>query len=115
MSLSSLLSALKGGVSAAAISHEELVAAISAGTFHIIDVREPNEYAGGHLPSAVNHPLSQFDPSQLPQDKPVVLVCQAGGRSAKALQAAHSAGLTHVVHYPPGTGGWRAQGGHIAM
>jgi len=113
MSLSNLVSGLKGGVSAPAISHEDFVAAVHSGTHHIIDVREPHEYAGGHVPGAINHPLSQFDPAQLPSEKPVVLLCQAGARSARALQAAQTAGLTHVAHYPPGTGGWLAQGGPL--
>jgi rhodanese-related sulfurtransferase len=63
----------------------------------------------------MNHPLSSFDPAKLPNDKPVVLVCQAGSRSARALQQAHGAGRADVVHYPHGTGGWKARGGKVAM
>jgi len=82
---------------------------------HVVDVREPNEYAAGHIPHALNHPLSSFDPAKLPTGKPVVLVCQAGGRSARAMAQAHAHGRTDVIHYLPGTGGWRAQGGPVAM
>ena len=42
MSLSNLVSGLKGGVSVPAISHEDFVAAVHSGTHHIIDVREPH-------------------------------------------------------------------------
>ena len=114
MSLSSLLAALKGGTSPNVIEHDDLQKACLESTHHVIDVREPHEYATGHLPGAVNHPLSSFDPLKLPEGKPVVLVCQAGGRSAKALAVAQGAGHTNIVHFPPGTGGWKARGGKIA-
>ena len=93
------------------ISFESLTAALGAGGCALIDVREPAEFAGGHVPGAVNRPLSSFDPADLPRDKPVVLMCQAGGRSAKALAKAHAAGRADVVHYPGGMTGWRREGG----
>lgn len=111
--ISKLISALKGSTSIPAIEHDDFVAAALNGRCHVIDVREPHEYAAGRIPNAQNHPLSSFDPSQLPKDKPVVLVCQAGGRSARALQAAHDAGRTDIVHYAGGTGGWIARGGPV--
>jgi rhodanese-related sulfurtransferase len=49
----------------------------------------------------------------LPSGKPIVLVCQAGGRSAKALQQALGAGRKDICHYAPGTGGWRSRGGAV--
>jgi rhodanese-related sulfurtransferase len=79
-----------------------------------VDVREPHEYAAGHIPGAINHPLSQFEPHHLPGDKPVVLVCLSGARSAKALERALAAGRKDVRHYPPGTAGWKARGGALA-
>lgn len=110
---SKLMSALKGSASVTAIEHDRFTEAVQQGLCHVIDVREPHEFAAGRIPNAQNHPLSAFDPSRLPKDKPVVLVCQAGGRSARALQAAHSAGRTDVVHYQPGTGGWISRGGPV--
>ena len=98
-----------------AIEHEEMVKACESGSCHIIDVREPAEYSAGHIPGAKNHPFSQFNPAALPKDKPVVLVCQAGGRSARALQQAMAAGIKEIVHYAPGTGGWRAHGGKVVL
>ena len=115
MSLSTLISKLLGGTSAPAIEHEQLQEACLAGHCHVVDVREPHEYQAGHIPGAINQPLSTFDPASLPTDKPVVLVCQAGSRSARALQAALTHGHNQVVHYPHGTSGWRARGGAIAM
>jgi rhodanese-related sulfurtransferase len=95
------------------ISHDDFVAAIKAKTCRVIDVREHNEYAAGHVPGAQNHPLSRFDAKQLPSGKPVVLVCKSGGRSATALSKARAAGRTDVRHYRAGTMGWCQAGGEL--
>ena len=97
------------------VTHDELQSALAADACALIDVREPHEFADGHIPGATNLPMSRFDPSELPKGKPIVLVCQAGARSAKALQAAVAAGVEDVRHYAPGTGGWRARGGPVAV
>jgi rhodanese-related sulfurtransferase len=110
---SKIMTALKGSSSITALEHDAFVEAALNGHCHVIDVREPHEYSNGHIPHAKNHPLSAFDPHQLPNDKPVVLVCQAGGRSARALQASYMAGRSDVIHYAPGTAGWIAQGGEV--
>jgi|SRR5579863_1345589 len=95
----------------AEISYEDLTTALGSHVCTLVDVREITEFAAGHVPGAVNRPLSSFDPTELPKDKPVVLMCQAGGRSAKALAKAVAAGRTDVVHYPGGMTGWRSEGG----
>lgn len=92
------------------VTHDELRAALAAGACALVDVREPYEFAGGRIPGAVNLPLSRFDPDKLPKGRPIVLVCQAGARSLRALHAALEAGVANVWHYPGGTGGWRALG-----
>ncbi len=97
------------------VSLEDLHAAVEAGACAVVDVREPHEFAAGRIPGAANLPLSSFDPDQLPQGRPIVLVCQAGARSARALQVAVAAGVTNIRHYPGGTGAWRAQGGDLEV
>jgi rhodanese-related sulfurtransferase len=92
------------------VTHDELREALKSGAIALVDVREPNEFAAGRIPGAINLPLSRFDPGELPSGKPIVLVCQAGARSAKALRAAVSSGVKDIRHYPGGTGGWRALG-----
>ncbi|MGJ4884338.1 MULTISPECIES: rhodanese-like domain-containing protein [unclassified Bradyrhizobium] len=112
--LSGLFSRLTGSTSVPAIEHDELVRAHQQRSCVIVDVREPHEFKGGHIPGAVNHPLSRFDPGSLVHDKPVVLICQAGGRSATALRRALSAGRQDIRHYAGGMSGWRARGGPVA-
>ena len=93
-----------------AIEHDALKEALQNGDCVVVDVREPHEYSSGHIPGAVNHPLSAFDAKALPSGKRVVLVCKSGMRSAKALQQARAGGHQDVCHYPGGTHGWHSRG-----
>ena len=110
-----LLSKLQGGGALPTIDHAAFAHSVAQKAVAVIDVREPHEYAAGHVPGAVNMPLSKFSPAALPTSKPVVLICQAGGRSAKALQQALDAGCRDICHYAPGTGGWKNSGGAIEL
>lgn len=60
------------GVSAAEVRNK--LEADDPARWQMIDVREPGEYAGGHLPGAVNIPLSQLASrlSEIARDRPVV-------------------------------------------
>ena len=51
----------------------------------LIDVREPNEYAAGHIPEATLIPQGQVEQrlAEIPKDKQVVLVCRSGRRSGE--------------------------------
>ena len=95
------------------ISYEELMQAVENKACAVVDVREPHEYSGGHIPGAINRPLSRFDPGSLPSGNPVVLICLTGARSAAALTQARKAGTPNARHYPAGMKGWRANGGGI--
>ena len=50
----------------------------------LVDVREADEYASGHIPNAVNEPLSTIKQTTLPKDKPLFLYCLRGTRSRRA-------------------------------
>ncbi len=113
MIFSNLFGKSDGGASPRDTGHDELQKALSEGSVAVVDVREPHEFAGGHIPGAVNLPLSRFKPNQLPVGKAPVLICQVGGRSGAALRQAHAAGATHVRHYPGGMNAWRARGGEV--
>lgn len=59
------------------------------GTVELIDVREPNEYAFGHIPTAKNIPVGvaiQQAATLLNKDTAYYIVCQAGGRSALVVE-----------------------------
>lgn len=62
----------------------------------VIDVREPNEFKQGHIPGAVNVPLSQLQTkmSRLPKDLPLYVYCQSGARSVVATKRLNKAGFT---------------------
>jgi rhodanese-related sulfurtransferase len=49
------------------------------------------------------------------KDKPVVILCQAGGRSRKALGIAQPAGRGDLKHYPGGMTQWRMHGGPLSI
>ena len=50
----------------------------------LIDVREADEFASGHIPGAVNAPLSTIAGTALPKDAPLFLYCLHGARSRQA-------------------------------
>ena len=50
----------------------ELEKAIGTNARTAVDLREPHEFVAGHIPNALNMPMSGFDPRELPQGKPVV-------------------------------------------
>lgn len=60
---------------------------------HLIDVRDPQEFAAGTFKGAVNIPVGTLDKKldQLPRDKPIVFFCGAGGRSGEAHDVVKSA------------------------
>lgn len=110
--LSGLMKRLTSGASNI-IAHDDFVAALKAKTHTLVDVREAGEFASGHIPGAMNAPLSRFDPSRIPAGKPVILYCATGARSGMAVRALQQAGRDDVVHYRPGVMGWRLQGGKL--
>jgi rhodanese-related sulfurtransferase len=56
----------------------------------LVDVREPAEFARGHLPGAVNLPVDEIERrADEIADRPAVLYCQSGLRSQRALQVLH--------------------------
>ncbi|PID07278.1 MULTISPECIES: FAD-dependent oxidoreductase [unclassified Sporosarcina] len=66
----------------------------------IIDVREENEFAKGHLVNAVNIPLSQLRDrmEEVPKDVPVYVHCRSSQRSYNALMALQNSGFDNIVN-----------------
>lgn len=50
----------------------------------LVDVREADEFRAGHIPGAVNAPLSALTQTALPKDRPLYLYCLRGTRSRRA-------------------------------
>jgi len=77
--------------------------------FGIVDVRTAEEYAGplGHIQDAQSIPLPELleRTAELPQGRPILLVCRSGGRSAKACQLLSDLGVGPL---------WNLSGGMIA-
>jgi rhodanese-related sulfurtransferase len=81
---------------------------VARGELHVIDVREPHEWLGGHLPASRLVPLGQFranPKSALPGDG-ILFVCAAGIRSQTACGVAEAHGLTRVFNLSGGTRAW---------
>jgi len=78
----------------------------------LIDVREPLEYASGHILNAINIPLRNLAKQQdkIATDRPVILYCTVGYRTAIGLGTLHLLGLDNVMGYPPSVKGWKAAG-----
>jgi len=78
--------------------------------FTLVDVREPNEYEINRIPGSVLIPKGEFLSGEalgkLPQDKPVVLHCKSGMRSAEALSVVKGAGFADAVHVGGGIVAW---------
>ena len=81
--------------------------------FVLIDVREPNEWDIVNIPGAVLVPKGEFLSGKalenLPDDKPIVLHCKVGGRSAEVLAVVKGAGYADAVHVGGGVLAWVAQ------
>jgi rhodanese-related sulfurtransferase len=88
-----------------------LKAALDDGPIQLIDVREPHEYADGHVPGAEPMPLMSVPQrvEELPTDRPVYVVCAVGGRSAQAATFLAARGVD-AVNVDGGTVEWVAAG-----
>lgn len=87
------------------------------GSSLILDVREPAEFAAGHLPGAVNIPrgVLEFKIDSHPDfqgklQAPIVVYCQSGGRSALATQALNQLGYAQAVSMAGGFKAWADSG-----
>lgn len=74
----------------------------------ILDVREPAEFAFGHIPGAVNIPLGELEDrfSEIAKDKKVYVICRTGSRSDLAAQKLTEKGYQNVKNVIPGMTKW---------
>jgi rhodanese-related sulfurtransferase len=87
------------------------------GNLVIIDVREPAEYASGHIPTAINIPLRSLTQNldKIPKDSPVILYCTTGYRTAMGVMALELLGYDNISGFPPSIQGWKAAGNPVEM
>jgi rhodanese-related sulfurtransferase len=81
---------------------------------HVVDVREADEFANGHLPEARNIPLSKLGERigelEKYKDKPLIVCCAAGMRSAKGCGELGKQGFTKVYSLAGGVDAWVGAG-----
>jgi rhodanese-related sulfurtransferase len=80
----------------------------------VIDVRDPAEFAAGHVLGAKNLPLSRLDSPGADvakrKERPVIVYCDGGERAAKAAAALRKQGFTRVANLSGGIGAWQQAG-----
>ena len=94
--------------SAKVVSAEEFGKDLRHG--QLIDVREKDEYQAGHIPGADNFPLSELGTTytNLDKNQSYYVVCQAGGRSARACEFLEAQGFD-VINVTSGMNEWQGE------
>jgi rhodanese-related sulfurtransferase len=82
----------------------------------LLDVREPHEFAYGHVPEALNLPQAELASrlDEVPRDRPLYVTCQSGYRSLRAAQFLRQMGFAPVLSVTGGTAAWEAAGKPLA-
>jgi hydroxyacylglutathione hydrolase len=89
-----------------------LADALDAGAVAVVDVRAAHEWEAGHLPGATHVPLGHLAErlDELPRDRPVVVQCQGGARSAIGASVLRAHGFADVMNLAGGLAAWRDAG-----
>jgi len=93
------------------ISVPELAERVRRGEAAVLDVRGRAEWEAGHLPGVANVPVGYLTEhlDELPRDRPLVVHCQAGARSAIAASVLQAHGFDNVVNLTGGYAAWARQ------
>jgi hydroxyacylglutathione hydrolase len=86
----------------------EIAARVTSGAVTVIDVRNASEWMHGHLPGALHIPVGHLTErlAEIPRDRPVVVQCQGGTRSAIAASVLLSRGVRDVINLRGGYDEW---------
>jgi rhodanese-related sulfurtransferase len=97
---------------AAAVAGDGPAAGDAAKRPLIVDVREPEEFASERIEGSVLIPMSQFVArhAELPRDRPLVMQCHSGSRSASATMYLVQRGWTDVRNLDGGIAAWMRDG-----
>jgi len=98
------------------LSPDEVAAALDDGDVVLLDVREPTETASGTIPGALlvprgmlefhADPTSAYHLPDLRPDRPVIVYCRSGARSALAAATLGAMGYSDVAHLDGGITAW---------
>ena len=95
------------------VTAEDLKTRLASGDIQLVDVREANEWADGHIDGAVHCALSAIEAGLNPPEtdgKSRILYCLGGVRSLKATHALQARGLSVDHHLDGGIRSWVAAG-----
>jgi rhodanese-related sulfurtransferase len=91
---------------------QQVVQLINRGKTVLVDVRTAEEFATGHVRDAKNIPLADFDKRvgelEKSKSKSIVVICQTGARTGKAMKILAAAGFADVVSLDGGLAAWQA-------
>ncbi len=81
---------------------------IAKGEVHVLDVRRPDERARGHIPGSLHVPLAELikGEANLPADRPLLVHCQTGARSALAVGLLSARGMRDLIDLEGGFSAW---------
>ena len=106
-----LLWPLLAGAASPGISTAQVVQLINREKANVVDVCEPNEFALGHIVGSRNVPVGELETKLATTIKnktlPLVLVCQSGARSARAVMIAKKLGYEQAQSLSGGLGAWK--------
>lgn len=82
------------------------------GDVYIIDVRRRDEFKKGHLRKAKNIPINGFKDrlNKIPRNRDVLVYCDTGGRSIRAVRYLEVSGHERIFHMNQGMRGWKKAG-----
>ncbi len=90
----------------------DLAESIKNGGVTLVDVRNVNEWSGGHIKGALHIPLGRLTErfEEIPQGKPIVMQCAGGARSMIGASVLKTRGLDRVINLTGGFGAWAKAG-----
>jgi len=101
------------------VSPEEMKTLLELEDIQLIDVRTAQEYSEGHIDNAQNidyfSETFEADIAKLDKNKPVIVYCKSGNRSAKCAKKMEEAGFVKIYDLDGGISKWRHEGNTITQ
>jgi rhodanese-related sulfurtransferase len=109
-----LWTSLRSGGGSSGVSPLEATLLINREDAIVVDVREPDEYAAGHLPNSRHIPTGAVEKRlaelEKHKTKPLIVVCRSGNRSGAACNALRKGGFEKVYNLAGGLLAWEQAG-----